>query len=170
MQNNLLFVISNRVISNFYTDMLAAMYYGSNSIYCSLQAGFPPGVVNIITGYGPTAGQAVATHPGIEKVAFTGSTEVSPNPLNIVDMFLCRELSGSWVFWTLQVTGKFLTLLFLTTCCKQKHNMQNTHGCADHRCQGWGVGWGKGFFCRWINIMETQCTAMWHLLLSHISN
>ncbi|XP_071482598.1 aldehyde dehydrogenase, mitochondrial-like, partial [Diadema antillarum] len=40
------------------------------------EAGFPPGVVNILPGYGPTAGDAVASHPGIEKVAFTGSTEV----------------------------------------------------------------------------------------------
>nr|XP_054749563.1 aldehyde dehydrogenase, mitochondrial-like [Lytechinus pictus] len=40
------------------------------------EAGFPPGVVNVLPGYGPTAGAAVASHPGIEKVAFTGSTEV----------------------------------------------------------------------------------------------
>ena len=40
------------------------------------EAGFPPGVVNIIPGYGPTAGGAVAAHPDIDKVAFTGSTEV----------------------------------------------------------------------------------------------
>lgn len=40
------------------------------------EAGFPPGVVNVITGYGPTAGGAIASHPDIEKVAFTGSTEV----------------------------------------------------------------------------------------------
>lgn len=40
------------------------------------EAGFPPGVINIISGFGPTAGQAVATHPGISKVAFTGSTSV----------------------------------------------------------------------------------------------
>ena len=40
------------------------------------EAGFPPGVVNIIPGYGPTAGGAIAAHPRINKVAFTGSTEV----------------------------------------------------------------------------------------------
>lgn len=40
------------------------------------EAGFPEGVVNVITGFGPTAGGAIAGHPGIEKVAFTGSTEV----------------------------------------------------------------------------------------------
>jgi phenylacetaldehyde dehydrogenase len=40
------------------------------------QAGFPPGVVNIVTGYGETAGAALAAHPDVDKIAFTGSTEV----------------------------------------------------------------------------------------------
>ncbi|ODV58906.1 aldehyde dehydrogenase family protein [Ascoidea rubescens DSM 1968] len=38
------------------------------------EAGFPPGVLNIINGFGPTAGSAIATHPKIKKIAFTGST------------------------------------------------------------------------------------------------
>mmetsp|Transcript_17492 Transcript_17492/g.25713 ORF Transcript_17492/g.25713 Transcript_17492/m.25713 type:complete len:504 (-) Transcript_17492:387-1898(-) len=38
------------------------------------EAGFPPGVVNILSGYGPTAGEALTRHPDIEKVGFTGST------------------------------------------------------------------------------------------------
>jgi aldehyde dehydrogenase (NAD+) len=41
-----------------------------------LEAGFPPGVVNILSGYGPTAGAAIAHHMDIDKVAFTGSTQV----------------------------------------------------------------------------------------------
>lgn len=41
-----------------------------------LEAGFPEGVVNIVPGFGATAGAALAGHPGIDKVAFTGSTEV----------------------------------------------------------------------------------------------
>src|SRR6202051_1951672 len=40
------------------------------------QAGFPPGVVNILTGYGEGAGAPLAAHPLVDKVAFTGSTEV----------------------------------------------------------------------------------------------
>ena len=40
------------------------------------QAGFPNGVVNIVTGLGETAGAALASHPGVDKIAFTGSTEV----------------------------------------------------------------------------------------------
>ena len=41
-----------------------------------VEAGFPPGVVNILAGYGPTAGAAIANHMDVDKVAFTGSTEV----------------------------------------------------------------------------------------------
>lgn len=41
-----------------------------------MEAGFPEGVVNILPGFGPTAGQALATHKLVDKVAFTGSTEV----------------------------------------------------------------------------------------------
>jgi aldehyde dehydrogenase (NAD+) len=41
-----------------------------------VEAGFPEGVVNILAGYGPTAGQAIARHMDVDKVAFTGSTEV----------------------------------------------------------------------------------------------
>jgi len=40
------------------------------------EAGFPDGVVNIVPGYGETAGAALASHPDVDKVAFTGSTEV----------------------------------------------------------------------------------------------
>lgn len=51
-----------------------------NDVQCPLalctQAGFPPGVVNIIPGFGPTAGAAIASHEDVDKVAFTGSTEV----------------------------------------------------------------------------------------------
>lgn len=41
-----------------------------------LEAGIPPGVVNIVTGYGHTAGQALVDHPGVDKLSFTGSTGV----------------------------------------------------------------------------------------------
>jgi acyl-CoA reductase-like NAD-dependent aldehyde dehydrogenase len=36
----------------------------------------PDGVVNILTGYGETAGRALVNHPLVDKIAFTGSTEV----------------------------------------------------------------------------------------------
>jgi phenylacetaldehyde dehydrogenase len=41
-----------------------------------VEAGFPPGVVNILTGLGEGAGAALVAHPGVDKIAFTGSTEV----------------------------------------------------------------------------------------------
>src|SRR5436309_4383654 len=41
-----------------------------------LEAGFPEGVVNILPGYGPTAGGALARHMDVDKIAFTGSTEL----------------------------------------------------------------------------------------------
>ncbi|KAE8297639.1 Aldehyde dehydrogenase family 1 member A3 [Larimichthys crocea] len=51
---------------------LTALHVGS----LIKEAGFPPGVVNIVPGFGPTAGAAIASHMDIDKVAFTGSTEV----------------------------------------------------------------------------------------------
>jgi aldehyde dehydrogenase (NAD+) len=41
-----------------------------------IEAGFPEGVVNLLPGFGPTAGAAVVSHMDVDKVAFTGSTEV----------------------------------------------------------------------------------------------
>ena len=42
----------------------------------ALEAGMPKGVLNIVTGMGPTAGAALAAHAGVDKITFTGSTEV----------------------------------------------------------------------------------------------
>ncbi|KAG8237115.1 hypothetical protein J437_LFUL008167 [Ladona fulva] len=58
---------------------LTALYLGALAkevLWWSYVAGFPAGVVNILPGYGPTAGAAIAAHHEINKVAFTGSTEV----------------------------------------------------------------------------------------------
>lgn len=38
------------------------------------EAGFPDGVINVVPGYGPTAGGAIVKHPGVDKIAFTGET------------------------------------------------------------------------------------------------
>ncbi len=43
----------------------------------ALEAGFPPGVINIINGFGETAGDAMCKHPGIDKIAFTGHYETA---------------------------------------------------------------------------------------------
>lgn len=51
---------------------LSALYAAALTV----EAGFPAGVINVVPGYGPTAGHAITTHPEIRKVAFTGSLEV----------------------------------------------------------------------------------------------
>ena len=51
---------------------LSALYLGQTC----LDAGMPAGVVNVVTGYGDTAGAALAEHMDVDKVAFTGSTEI----------------------------------------------------------------------------------------------
>jgi aldehyde dehydrogenase (NAD+) len=47
-----------------------------NLVECLMEAGLPPGVVNIVTGYGPSAGQPLVEHPDVPVLSFTGSTEV----------------------------------------------------------------------------------------------
>ena len=51
---------------------LTALYVAALTV----EAGFPPGVINVVPGYGPTAGAALSSHSKVDKVAFTGSTEV----------------------------------------------------------------------------------------------
>ena len=66
-------------------------------------AGLPPGVVNIVTGAGDT-GAAVVTHPGVDKVAFTGSTGVG--------RIIQRALAGSRKKYTLELGGKAANIIF----------------------------------------------------------
>jgi betaine-aldehyde dehydrogenase len=49
----------------------------------ALEAGFPPGIVNVVTGPGGTAGAAIAAHPGVGKVAFTGETATGQEILRL---------------------------------------------------------------------------------------
>ncbi|MDO8457528.1 MAG: aldehyde dehydrogenase family protein [Burkholderiaceae bacterium] len=61
------------------------------------EVGFPPGVVNIVTGLGTTAGQALVDHPGVDKISFTGSTAVGKSILSSAGGNLKRvslELGG----------------------------------------------------------------------------
>jgi aldehyde dehydrogenase (NAD+) len=67
------------------------------------QAELPPGVVNIVTGAGET-GRAVVAHPGVDKVAFTGSTEVGKEIL--------RTLAGTGKRLTLELGGKAANIVF----------------------------------------------------------
>jgi acyl-CoA reductase-like NAD-dependent aldehyde dehydrogenase len=69
-----------------------------------IEAGVPDGVVNIVTGLGETAGAAIANHPGIDKVAFTGSTEVGRSIL--------RASAGNLKRVTLELGGKSPNIIF----------------------------------------------------------
>ena len=51
---------------------LTALYMAA----LSLEVGFPPGVINVINGHGETAGAALTEHMDVDKIAFTGSTEI----------------------------------------------------------------------------------------------
>jgi acyl-CoA reductase-like NAD-dependent aldehyde dehydrogenase len=51
---------------------LTALHLGA----LALEAGIPPGVLNVVPGGGPVAGQALVDHPGVDKLSFTGSTAV----------------------------------------------------------------------------------------------
>src|SRR5499426_3452085 len=69
-----------------------------------LEAGFPKGVVNIVPGYGETAGAALAAHPDVDKVAFTGSTEVGK--------LIVAAAAGNLKKVTLELGGKSPNIVF----------------------------------------------------------
>ena len=69
-----------------------------------IEAGVPDGVVNLVTGYGHTAGAAITAHPGIEKVAFTGSTDVGKQ--------IVQAASGNLKRVTLELGGKSPVLIY----------------------------------------------------------
>ena len=68
------------------------------------EAGFPEGVVNIVTGYGETAGAALAAHPDVDKVAFTGSTEVGK--------LIVQAAAGNLKKVSLELGGKSPNIVF----------------------------------------------------------
>ena len=68
------------------------------------EAGFPDGVVNIVPGYGETAGAALAAHPDVDKVAFTGSTEVGK--------LIIQAAAGNLKKVSLELGGKSPNVVF----------------------------------------------------------
>ncbi len=68
------------------------------------EAGFPDGVVNIVTGFGETAGAALAEHPGVDKIAFTGSTEVGK--------LIVKAAVGNLKRVSLELGGKSPAIIF----------------------------------------------------------
>jgi len=69
-----------------------------------LEAGLPPGVVNIVTGFGEEAGAPLAAHPAVDKVAFTGSTEVG--------RLIVRAAAGNLKKVSLELGGKSPNVVF----------------------------------------------------------
>jgi phenylacetaldehyde dehydrogenase len=69
-----------------------------------LEAGVPTGVVNIVPGYGETAGATLAAHDGVDKVAFTGSTEVGK--------LIVQAASGNLKKVSLELGGKSPNVVF----------------------------------------------------------
>jgi aldehyde dehydrogenase (NAD+) len=69
------------------------------------EAGFPPGVVNVVNGYGPVAGQAISEHPLIGKVAFTGSVMVGRK-------IMAASAASNLKDVTLELGGKSPNIIF----------------------------------------------------------
>lgn len=68
------------------------------------EVGFPKGVVNIVTGFGATAGAALVDHAGVDKISFTGSTGVGKG--------IVRASTGNLKRVTLELGGKSPTMIF----------------------------------------------------------
>lgn len=79
---------------------LSALYLGN----LIKEAGFPPGVVNILNGYGKTAGAALAEHLGVDKIAFTGSTATGK--------LIMKAASANLKNITLETGGKSPLIVF----------------------------------------------------------
>tara|TARA_A100001037_G_C15136545_1_gene631463 strand:+ start:342 stop:1769 length:1428 start_codon:yes stop_codon:yes gene_type:complete len=70
----------------------------------SVEVGFPPGVLNVVTGQGPVVGDALTRHPGIGKIAFTGSTATG--------RFVANNASINHTPVTLELGGKSANIFF----------------------------------------------------------
>jgi aldehyde dehydrogenase (NAD+) len=70
-----------------------------------VEAGFPPGVINILSGFGKTAGAAIASHMGVDKVAFTGSTVTGRSIMKAAASSNLKKI-------TLELGGKSPTIVF----------------------------------------------------------
>ena len=68
------------------------------------EAGLPDGVLNVVTGYGHTTGAALTAHPGVDKISFTGSTEVGK--------LIVQAAAGNLKRLTLELGGKSPLIIF----------------------------------------------------------
>jgi aldehyde dehydrogenase (NAD+) len=70
----------------------------------ALEAGLPPGVFNVLSGKGSVAGEAIVKHPGVDKISFTGSTEVGQH--------IMRTAADTMKRLTLELGGKSPNIVF----------------------------------------------------------
>lgn len=70
----------------------------------ALEAGIPPGVFNVVPGFGPTAGAALTAHPDVDKVSFTGSTATGRR--------IMQSAQGNLKKLTLELGGKSANIIF----------------------------------------------------------
>ncbi|MFN9036924.1 MAG: aldehyde dehydrogenase family protein, partial [Planctomyces sp.] len=70
----------------------------------ALEAGFPPGVINVVPGYGPTAGAALVRHPMVDKIAFTGEGNTA--------RIIMREAAETLKRITFELGGKSPNIVF----------------------------------------------------------
>jgi acyl-CoA reductase-like NAD-dependent aldehyde dehydrogenase len=70
----------------------------------AIEAGFPPGVLNVLTGSGATLGQAIVDHPGIDKIAFTGDTSTGRG--------IMKSAADTLKHITLELGGKSPNIVF----------------------------------------------------------
>jgi acyl-CoA reductase-like NAD-dependent aldehyde dehydrogenase len=68
------------------------------------EAGFPPGVVNVVTGFGAEVGEALTTHPGVDKIAFTGGEASGRH--------IARNAADGFKRLTLELGGKSAQIVF----------------------------------------------------------
>ncbi|WP_175696054.1 aldehyde dehydrogenase [Burkholderia ambifaria] len=80
------------------------------------EAGFPPGVVNVITGFGPECGAVLSSHPGVDKVAFTGGPETARH--------IVRNTANNLAKVSLELGGKSPFIVFADTDIQSAVNAQ----------------------------------------------
>lgn len=78
------------------------------------EAGFPPGVFNVVSGFGVPTGKALASHPGVDKVAFTGSTQTGISVMKNAADHLAKV--------TLELGGKSPNIVFDDVDLDAAHN------------------------------------------------
>ncbi|KAF8839025.1 aldehyde dehydrogenase [Paxillus ammoniavirescens] len=120
------------------------------------EAGFPPGVINIVNGYGATAGQAISEHPIIGKVAFTGSTLTGRKIMEAAAKSNLKPV-------TLELGGKSPTVIFGDADLEQAvkwaiHGIYFNHG--QNCCAGSRIFVQEGIYDEFLKQFTEQALAI----------